>query len=72
VRSIVWDRLAIQEARAAFGRTRARGGVDDVFQRTGQVRREEFTRLYRLRRVRARRRSDALTNATHEREAHRP
>ena len=34
VRIAVRDRLAIEEAQAAFGRIRGRGGVDDVFQRS--------------------------------------
>jgi len=34
VRVAVRDRLAIEEAQAAFGRIRARGGVDDVFKRS--------------------------------------
>ena len=34
VRIAVRDRLAIEEAQAAFGRIRARGGVDDVFRRS--------------------------------------
>ena len=34
VRIAVRDRLAIEEAQAAFGRIRGRGGVDDVFRRS--------------------------------------
>ena len=34
VRIAVRDRLAIEEAQAAFGRIRGRGGVDDIFQRS--------------------------------------
>jgi Arc/MetJ family transcription regulator len=34
VRIAVRDRLATEEAQAAFGRIRGRGGVDDVFQRS--------------------------------------
>ena len=34
VRTAVRDRLAIEEAQAAFGRIRGRGGVDDIFQRS--------------------------------------
>ena len=34
VRIAVRDRLAIEEAQAALGRLRRRGGVDDVFQRS--------------------------------------
>ena len=34
VRIAVRDRLAIEEAQAAFGRIRGRGGIDDVFQRS--------------------------------------
>ncbi|MGD0948932.1 MAG: hypothetical protein ABSA52_16095 [Candidatus Binatia bacterium] len=39
VRIAVRDRLAIEEAQAAFGRIRGRGGVDDVFQRSAPDRR---------------------------------
>ena len=34
VRIAVRDRLALEEAQAAFRRIRARGGVEDVFQRS--------------------------------------
>jgi hypothetical protein len=34
VRIAVRDRLAIEEAQAAFERIRGRGGLDDVFQRS--------------------------------------
>ena len=34
VRIAVRDRLAIEEAQAACGRIRGRGGVDDAFQRS--------------------------------------
>jgi len=34
VRIAVRDRLALEEAQAAFRRIRARGGVDDVFRRS--------------------------------------
>ena len=35
VRVAVRDRLALEEAQAAFRRIRARGGIEDVFQRSG-------------------------------------
>ena len=34
VRIAVRDRLATEEAQAAFGRIRGRGGIDDPFQRS--------------------------------------
>lgn len=34
VRVAIRDRLALEEAQAAFGRIRARGGLDDVFGRS--------------------------------------
>jgi hypothetical protein len=34
VRIAVRDRLALEEAQAAFGRIRARGGIDDIFRRS--------------------------------------
>jgi hypothetical protein len=34
VRIAVRDRLALEEAQAAFRRIRARGGIEDVFQRS--------------------------------------
>lgn len=34
VRIAVRDRLALEEAQAAFRRIRARGGIDDVFHRS--------------------------------------
>ncbi|MBI3799454.1 MAG: hypothetical protein HY268_21115 [Deltaproteobacteria bacterium] len=39
VRIAVRDRLALEEAQAAFRRIRARGGVDDVFRRSAPDRR---------------------------------
>jgi Arc/MetJ family transcription regulator len=48
VRIAVRDRLATEEAQAAFERIRGRGGVDDVFQRSapdqrgGKVSREDY------------------------------
>ena len=35
VRVAVRDRLTLEEAQAAFRRIRARGGIEDVFQRSG-------------------------------------
>ena len=34
VRIAVRDRLALEEAQAAFRRIRARGGIDDIFRRS--------------------------------------
>jgi len=39
VRIAVRDRLAIEQAQAAFGRIRRRGGLDDLFQRSAPDRR---------------------------------
>ena len=39
VRIAVRDRLAIEEAQAALGHIRGRGGVDDIFERSAPDRR---------------------------------
>jgi hypothetical protein len=44
VRIAVRDRLAIEEAQAAFRRIRGRGGVDDVFQRSAPDKRGKNAR----------------------------